>query len=188
MEEENTQNKYISLIEAYLFHYGEPVSISKISKGLGIPEKKCRGYISELENSLKENINSGLCILENGDKFQLATKPDLQDARKKIIEEEWREELTPATQETLSLVAYLGPIPKMMIDYIRGVNSSFTLRNLLIRGLVERAPSKSRKNSYDYSVSFNFLHHMGVERVEDLPDYEKFKSILKEFDMNESEN
>ena len=106
----------------------------------------------------------------------------------KLAKEEFKEDLTPAALETLSVVAYLGPMPRSMIDYVRGVNSSFMLRNLLMRGLVERTLSEKRKNVYEYRVSFDFLKHMGIGTIGELPEYEKYKNILASFETQGTGN
>jgi segregation and condensation protein B len=177
----------VPFLEAFLFHFGEPIAVAKIARGLNLSEKKCREAIEALRTKLTNDTTSAFCIIETNDEIQLATKPEFQGALKSIIEEEWKTELTPAAQETLTIVAYLGPISKMMVDYIRGVNSGFILRNLLMRGLVERGPSAERKNSFDYRVSFDFLRHMGISRAEDLPEYEKYRALLDEFNVEPEE-
>ena len=77
--------------------------------------------------------------------------------------------------ETLAIIAYKGPLTRAHIEYVRGVNSSFTLRNLVMRGLVERMENPKDARSYLYGTSFNFLKHLGVARPEDLPRFEEFK-------------
>ncbi len=185
MSELQPRESKIALLEAFLFHYGEPVALDKIARALGIKKSELDELSKELKTDLDGNPRSGLTLLEHDGALQLVTKPGLADARKHIIEEEWRAELTPATQETLSLVAYLGPVSKMTIDYIRGVNSGFTLRNLLMRGLVTRAHSVTHPHSYDYQVSVDFLRHMGLKRAADLPDYEKYRNTLNDFTVVE---
>jgi chromosome segregation and condensation protein ScpB len=68
-----------------------------------------------------------------------------------------------------------------MIDFIRGVNSSYILRNLLMRGLIERERSS---NTYNYKITFDFLKHLGLNSVNELPEYEKYKNILEEYETN----
>lgn len=181
--EENlgTTENILARIEAFLFHYGEPVSVSRIAKSLKSKEAEIAEGLSALSTALLEDSSRGLCLVQANNLFQLATKPALHDIRKNIMEDEWKSELTPAGQETLSLIAYLGPVSKIMIDYIRGVNSGFILRNLLVRGLVEREPSKTHHHSFDYFVTHDFLNHMGLSRVEDLPDYEKYRNSISAF-------
>ena len=88
--------------------------------------------------------------------------------------------LTPASLETLAIIAYLGPCNRALIEYVRGVNSTFILRSLMIRGLVERKPDPKRMNTFLYQVSFDFLRHMGLTRQGDLPDYEKYRKLKDE--------
>ena len=57
---------------------------------------------------------------------------------KSIVNSEFDSELSKASLETLSIIIYKNTASRAEIDYIRGVNSSFILRNLLVRGLIER--------------------------------------------------
>lgn len=179
---DNNSSK-IAELEVLLFHYGGPLPIKKIAKLIDVKEAECRELIEKLFLSLKENPLSGLMLLRDNDSAQLISKPEFASINEKLTKEEFREELTPAALETLTLIAYLGPTPRMTIDYIRGVNSSFTLRALLMRGLIDRKESVKRKNIYEYRVSFDFLKHMGLESAQELPEYEKYKDVLSKFDI-----
>ncbi len=176
------ESEKLAAIEALLFFYGEPIGVAKIAKITGFPEKECGELLEVLAQNLAADPKRGLMLLEEGKSVQLATKPNLAWLTKKLLESEFKEELTPAALETLSLIAYLGPVPRSTIDYIRGVNSTFMLRHLLIRGLVTRELEAGKKNVYEYSVSFDFLKHMGVKSIRNLPEYEKYQGILKQFE------
>ena len=184
MEEKN--NNTIAALEALLFYYGEPLDVKKISKLLGTKEGECSVLIDELTIKLTSDDKSGLLLLKHGDLYQLATKPDLAWLGQKLVQEEFKEELTPAALETLSIIAYLGPVARSTVDYIRGVNSSFILRALLVRGLVTRHVQETRKNTFEYKVSFDFLKHLGLSRIENLPEFEKYKNILTSFEVAQS--
>ena len=86
--------------------------------------------------------------------------------------------MTSAALETISIIAYAGPISRADIEYIRGVNSSFTIRNLLLRGLVERTIDPKRSNAYVYTASFDLIKRLGLSKVEELPDYAKYKQTV----------
>ncbi len=169
-------------IQALLFYYGEPLAVGKAAKLLGMKEEECASVVEALSVKLNDDPSAGFVILRNGDEIELATKPSLAWIFKKLIEEEFKEELTPAALETIAIVAYLGPVTRAVIDYVRGVNSTFILRNLLIRGLVSRDLAAGKKNVFEYRISFDFLKHMGLTRVEDLPEYQKYKNILQKFE------
>ncbi len=170
-------------LEALLFHYGEPIAIKNIAKFLNLKKEACESTIDEYGKKLEENPERGLILLKKEDKIQLVTKPEFKEIAQKLIEEEFKQELSPASLETLTIIAYLGPIPRATIDYIRGVNSSFTLRNLYLRGLVERNIKEGKGNIYYYRASFDFLKHMGLTKQEELPEYEKYKNILESFEI-----
>ncbi|MFH0806206.1 MAG: SMC-Scp complex subunit ScpB [Candidatus Brennerbacteria bacterium] len=169
--------------EATLFYYGAPISISKLAKILGVTPKECHETLSIISEKLAATPERGLTLLMNGDEVTLATKPELKDLLESLMKEEFQESLTPAALETLSLVAYLGPVPRSSVDYIRGVNSSFTLRGLLLRGLIERAPAP-KGGGYVYAASMEFLKHMGVMKAEELPEYEKYRTFYHDFELS----
>lgn len=168
----------IAKIEALLFIYGDALDIKKIAKTLKVSEKEAEEAAQKLAENLKSE-DRGLCLVHDKEKIQLTTKPDFSSLLESVIKEELRENLTPAALETLSIVAYAGPMTRAELDYIRGVNSSFSLRNLSIRGLVERYPDPKRGNVYLYKPSFELLKFLGVASAGDLPEYEKFQQLIE---------
>ena len=86
----------------------------------------------------------------------------------------------------MSIIAYFGPISRSRIEYQRGVNSSFILRNLILRGLVERFQDPESAHSFLYRPTFDFWKHLGVSRPGDLPEFEKFKGLLLQFESADS--
>lgn len=178
MEDSKNQN-ITAAIEAVLFAYGEPLGIKKIAKLLKTSEEKVKGGLDELAKDLEQE-NRGLKLVLNGSEVQLATKPEFISFLENFIKEEFKENLTPASLETLSLIAYFGPISRAQIDYYRGVNSSFILRSLLLRGLVDRRPDPQKSNVYLYETSFDLLKYLGISKVEELPEYEKFRTMKDE--------
>jgi len=174
-------------LEALLFHYGEPVTLKKIASILRIKEAEASTLALALRETLAADATRGLMVLRNGDEVQLVTKPEFKDVGERIVEEEFREELTPAALETLSLIAYLGPVSRPTVDYVRGVNSSYTVRNLMMRGLIERFQEAEKGHAYSYRVSFDFLKHMGLSDARELPEYETYRGILAKFEAQERE-
>lgn len=168
----------IAKIEALLFIYGDALEIKKIAKTLKASEEDVKAAGKQLAEDLQSE-NRGLFLVSDEEKIQLTTKPDLAPLLESVIKEELRENLTPAALETLSIVAYAGPMTRAELDYIRGVNSSFSLRNLSIRGLVERYPDPKRGNVYLYKPSFELLKFLGVAQAGDLPEYEKFQQLIE---------
>lgn len=170
------KNKLAGL-EALLFIYGEPIEIKKVAKILGLNESELGEYIASLEGELARE-ERGLSIIQDKGRIQLATKPAFSKLLEEVTKQEFAEALTPAALETLSIIAYAGPISRADIEYIRGVNSSFILRMLVMRGLVEREINPKRANAYVYSASFDLLRYLGLSKAIDLPDHDKYKDLV----------
>ena len=102
----------------------------------------------------------------------MATNPENAHIVDQLIKSEIQENLSKAGLEVLAIVAYRGLMTRVEVEAIRGVNCSFTLRSLLMRGLVERIENPKDNRGYLYKISFEFLKKMGVENVKQLPDFE----------------
>ena len=128
---------------------------------------------------LKQKYNrpeSGVQLVQAGNELQMTTNPDVAEIIKKFLKDDITGELTPASLETLTVVAYRGPITKPELEQIRGVNCSLIIRNLLIRGLITFETNKnSGQNSYE--VTIDFLKHLGLNNVKELPDYERLSKV-----------
>jgi segregation and condensation protein B len=157
-----------SKIEAILFFKGEPVSIERLSSVLKVSKDAVREAVANLKTSLE---GRGIVLQENDEEYLLGTHPDLSDLIEDLKKEELNRELSKASLETLSIILYKNGATHAEVDYIRGVNSSFTLRALSVRGLVSRETDKKDSRRYIYKPSFELLSFMGVKNVEELPDY-----------------
>lgn len=175
---EPDSGKRLAELEALLFAHGEPLSVKKIAKILDCGEEDVTKLVSELGRRL-ENEGRGVHLASLGDKVQLVTKPEFGKLLEHFAKEELSEDLTPASLEALAIIAYLGPISRARLEYLRGVNSSFILRSLRLRGLIERTEDPESPNSYLYGPSFELIKHLGVKQKENLPDYEKLRSVLQ---------
>jgi segregation and condensation protein B len=155
-------------IEAILFFKGEPVSCKKLADILNVGQTE----INEGLEKLKENLQGrGVVLIENDNEITLGTAPELSKLIEHLQKEELNRELSKASLETLSIVLYKNGVSRAEIDYIRGVNSSFTLRALSVRGLVEKTIDIKDNRRYIYRPSFELLSYMGVKSVEELPDW-----------------
>lgn len=170
--------KNTAKLEAVLFLHGEPISIKRIASLLEESEGEVRQSVDALKHKLQEE-DRALTIIEEGDKIQLATKSAFAHIAEGFLKEELSGDLSPAAVETLAIICYFGPISKTRIEYLRGVNSGMILRNLAIRGLVEKEQDPDRPSGTLYSASFELLRRFGIEKRSDLPDFEKYKEMLQ---------
>lgn len=171
-----------SKIEAVLFYKNEPVEIKKLAKLLEVNEKETGEALKILSASL---ASRGVCLVMTDAEVSLATSPEVKDLIEKIAKDEMNSEIGKAGLETLSIILYNGPISRREIDYIRGVNSTFILRNLCIRGLVEREPDRKDQRIFRYKSSISLLAHLGIKTLEELPEFDMFKKMATETLNNE---
>lgn len=171
----------MAALEALLFIHGEPIAIKKIGEVLNMSGEEVSAAVAELKEKLKEEAR-GLTLIGDEEKIQLVTKPEFHSILQNFVRSELSEELTAASAETMAIIAYFGPISRARIEYQRGVNSVFILRNLMLRGLVERFPDPQHPQSFLYRPTFEFWKHIGLSCKEDLPEYEKFRELLAQFE------
>ena len=165
-------------LEAVLFWKAEPVSVKKLAAILEKTEAEVREGIVMLKTRLE---NRGLTLIELEDEVTLGTSKDLSSLIEKLTKEELMKDLGKAGLETLSIILYQGPILRSEIDYIRGVNSQFILRNMLIRGLIEKVENPVDRRSFLYKPTMELLAHLGLSGISELPDYETVRKNIEKF-------
>ena len=159
-------------VEAILFASGKPVSLKSLTKVLEVKVEEVEKVISILQNE-KNTKDSGVHLLYHEGMIQLVTNPAFGQLIAGLAKDEFAGELTRPQLETLSIICYRGPVTKPEIEQIRGVNCSLIIRNLLIRGLVEERDDTARLQSV-YTVTTDFVRHLGLSSLNDLPEYQRF--------------
>lgn len=184
---EDSQRPSISNgIEAILFWKGEPISRKKLSEILKVSQTEIDENVEKLKKDLQ---NRGVALVENNNEIMLGTAPGLSGLIENLQKEELNKELSKASLETLSIILYKNGASRAEIDYIRGVNSSFTLRALSIRGLIEKITDAKDSRRYVYKPSFELLSFMGIKSIEELPEYREVSNSINTAAKNlEEEN
>ncbi len=164
-------------IEALLFLSTRPVSFKKLAKMLDQSAEEIENGLRELSESRNVEGSGIHLILANG-AAELATNPAFSDIVLGMRKEETTADLTRPQLETLTIIAYRGPITRADIEYIRGVNCTVILRNLLMRGLVIEKEDSHRILPV-YTLSTEMLRHLGIHSLEELPDYQELHTHAK---------
>jgi len=172
-------------IEALLFYKAEPMTVLKLSTMLGEGKGKIGNALDVLEEKLE---NRGLVLIREGDNVALGTHPNASSFIEALMKEELSKDLGKAGLETLTIILYRGPLTRSEIDYIRGVNSSYILRNLSTRGLIQKATNPDDGRALIYRPTLELLSYLGVKKVNDLPEYDKVKSEIEEFQSTNHSN
>lgn len=163
-------------IEGVLFYKAEPVSKAELSRFLSVSEEEVKSAVSKLSETLS---NRGIALVETETEVQLMTTASLGDIIEALRKDELRRDIGKAGAETLSIVFYRGPVTRAEIDFIRGVNSTFILRNLLMRGLIERIQHPTDKRAFLYQVTPALFAHLGIAKKEELQSYSDVMETLE---------
>ena len=176
-----------SAIEGLLFVKGsDGLTLLELSSILEIPQEE----VKEALKSLYEDYQSeerGIQLELLGEHFKLTTKPEHKKYYQKIVSEEENSVLSQSALETLAIIAYNEPITRIEIDEIRGVNSSYVLRKLLIKNLIQevgRADLPGRPKQY--GITNAFLDYFGLGGIEELPKMEIKEEEKEEENLFES--
>ena len=158
-------------LESLLFVANKPLTSKELADFLEVQTDAVETSLGELMNDYAEN-NSGLQVIKNNSKYQLVSAANNSKIVQEFLQDETSGELSRPSLEALTIIAYRGPIAKIDIDRIRGVNCSLILRNLLMRGLIEEKFDKDKNENY-YNVTLDFIRYLGINQVGDLPDFER---------------
>ncbi len=163
-----------SQLEALLFVAAKPLQLKDMASLTAAKPEAIKAALEELSNDY-EREDRGVRIVTQATTYQLVTAPEQADLIKEFIKDETMGELSRPSLEALTIIAYRGPIAKMDLDRIRGVNCALILRNLLLHGLIEGKFDKQKNETY-YSVTVDFVRFLGIHDVSALPEYEKLRA------------
>ena len=164
---------------AFLFSEGGSLGKKKLASLLLCSSSELADALAILAKRLE---TTGEVLIETATDVTLAVSASVSGIVRDAFEKELGEEIGAAGLEVLAIVLYRGPSTRAQIDYIRGVNTSSTLRNLLARGLLERVGNPDDAREYLYRPTVQLLSHLGVTNIEKLPDYQAITAELSAFE------
>jgi segregation and condensation protein B len=175
-------------IESLLFFKNEPLSFSWLSKILQTPLEVIKETILCMYPYYE---NRGISLVVTKESAALMTGEVSSDIIREMKGTKDERDLSKQAMETLSIIVYKEKVTKPEIDYIRGVNSVFILRNLLIRGLINKKQNTIDRRSPFYVPTHDLMSFLGIANIKDLPHFatvgEKIREIDREFQKEESE-
>lgn len=163
-------------IKALLFGLGRPLSHTELAEMLGAGEEEIK---SALQN---KDAGAGITLVDDGRVVELRASAAAAEIIEKARREEFSREVGRAGLEVLSAVLYRGPLSRSEIDFIRGVNSSQTVRTLTMRGLIRKVPNPKDERSFLYEPTTELLAELGIDRKEELPDHASVRKSLEELE------
>jgi len=168
-------------IEGLLFYKAAPQNKVKLAKLFAVTEDEFGTALQNLRTRLQVGA---IRLSETETDIQLVTAPELSEFIESLRKTDLTGDIGKAGAETLAIVLYNEPISRAEIDRIRGVNSSFILRNLLTRGLVARESITG--HGYQFRITPQLLQYLGVTHKHELPQFSDFMTRIEAFETPQS--
>ena len=164
-------------IEALLLSSDEPLSADKLYKIISNKERITKADILDSIKELEDDYESKeIEVSRVASGYRIQAKKSINDYLN-IIFAEKTPRYSRALMETLSIIAYKQPVTRGDIEAIRGVSvSSSIMRTLSDRNWIKiigyrDVPGKPAM----LSPTSEFLHYLGLERLDELPDLPDIK-------------
>lgn len=161
--------------EAILFASARAWQRRKLAEACEAPTDDIDLALQELKVRLDES-GSALQLTEHGQDVELVTRGEYAALLRQVFTQEAAGELSRPSLETLAILAYRGPLTRPELEQIRGVQCAMILRNLSLRGLVELG-GEERLGQPTYQVTLDFLKHLGLSSLEELPDFKELHHV-----------
>jgi segregation and condensation protein B len=153
-------------LEALLFVAERPLARREIAAAGGVDRAAVDALLGDLEISLRDR---GIRLISSGDRVELVTAPAAGPLIARYVGSD-AIRLSPASLETLAIIAYRQPVTKAVIERVRGVDSDYTVRTLVHRRLaVELGRTEAPGRPILYGTGFDFLERFGLTTLDDLP-------------------
>lgn len=153
-------------LEALLFVAERPLSRREIATAFDADRAEVDARLGDLEVSLR---GRGIRLVLSGERVELVTAPEAGAVIARYVGTD-AVRLSPASLETLAIVAYRQPVTKSAVERIRGVDSDYSLRSLVHRRLiVELGRADAPGRPILYGTGFDFLERFGLTSLDDLP-------------------
>ena len=155
-----------SRIESILFVAAEPVTEQELCAVTGAPASDVREALKRLCESRDER---GFAVREVGGGYRLTSNPGCRDDVERFLLPP-KTVMSPASMETLAIVAYLQPVTRAEIESIRGVNVDGVMATLEQRRFVKELGRKEVVGRpILYGTTEFFLEAFGLKSLEELP-------------------
>lgn len=166
-------------ILSYLFSEAGSVAFSDLVKYFNLQQDEVKKSVDEL---IEWSSGTPFKIVTTDNDVSFVLNQEMSEALAELDKKENERDLTKASLETLSVILYKGPVTRSEIDYIRGVNSAFSLRSLMGRGYIERGP----KNTY--IPTSDLLRFIGISNINELPEHQDVLQKLNEIVSQNNDN
>lgn len=166
-------------IEAVLFYKAAPIKKEALAKMLEVDSLTLEEGFKVLSTRLQRGATA---LLVSDDEVELVVSSEFDSLIEGLRKDELKRDIGKAGAETLAVVMYRSPVTRSEIDRVRGVNSSYILRALETRGLVERRVVGQRS---EFRPTTELLRHLGITEKTQLLDYATVMNALENFEKQQ---
>ncbi len=174
-----------SIVEGLIFAHPESVTTAALAQVIGgLQPPEVQSVLDELEQEYKDR-SRGFMLHRVAGGYQFRTVPA---AAPYIIEMRKIKpaKLSRAALEALSIIAYNQPVTRSLIEQIRGVESSATIRSLVDRELAEVVGKKDVPGRpLLYGTTKRFLEVFGLAELASLPPLPDVEALEADFELPE---
>ena len=161
-------------LEAVLLLADEPLSPQVLAAVVETSTERVRAVCDALAAEYEaQGRGFVLARVAGGYRYQTAPSQDVYVER--FVREGHGARLSAAALETLAVVAYKQPVSRHQVAEIRGVSVDGVMRTLRRRGYIDeiaRLPGPGQ--AVLYGTTPQFLEHLGLDSLEDLPPLGQF--------------
>lgn len=181
---EETVLRLVDSVHALLFAANTPATPQVLAEALQVPVFEVEEALERLGRRLSDSGPLLLARIAGG--YQLATKPEYADPLARFLQPQ-QMKLSRSLMETLAIIAYKQPITMAEIDAIRGVQSDYSLKQLLEkRMVVELGRKQSPGRPLLYGTTQQFLHLFNLDSLAELPQLSTPHGDLLALETHES--
>lgn len=164
-------------LQALLYAHGGEMKRSELASLLNTSKERIDEIAQQLEQQLE---GQGIELVSTNESLSLRSGAAYADEVAQLQKKSSERDIGSAGLEVLAIVLYKGEVSRATIDYIRGVNSSGTLRQLVQRGLLERSRNADDARAWVYTSTPELLAHLGIKKRTELPEYESVTQSLSD--------
>jgi len=156
-------------VEALLVVASQPLAVEELVAASGDDPERIETALGLLRERYSEG-RSGIVLERVAGGYAFRASREAAEACGRLFERPVERGLSQAALETLSIVAYLGPVSRPEIARVRGVAADSAVASLVERGLVAEAGRESGPGgAVRYRVTPLFERVFGLDSLAELP-------------------
>ncbi len=176
---ENPVDRLARTIEALLVIASKPLSVAELAAATEEEEERVETALGLIASRFREG-RSGIVLEHVAGGYAYRAAREAADACGRLVERPVQRGLSQAALETLSIVAYLGPVSRPEIARIRGVAADSAVAGLVERSLIAEAGREGEGGAVRYETTPLFERVFGLENADALPELDELAGDVEE--------